>query len=166
MRLTRTVRNTRKGKTECETGEEDGNAVLCKRRISELPEKEYQNEECPLERGGDDPQQKKPPLPQQQRRRMIQIQSQPQPFPKLKQLLCSHPHPLFPPPQQHRIRISQMILHPLPPVLQLQLQLQSQPQFVAAKSLIPVPPKIIYNSSYEGLHVIVSVFLKDSGKIC
>ena len=51
-----------------------------------------------------------------------------------------------------------MILHPLPPALQLQLQ--SHPQFVAAKSLIPVPPKIIYNSSYVGLHVTVSDFFE------
>ncbi len=51
-----------------------------------------------------------------------------------------------------------MILHPLPPALQLQLQ--SQPQFVAAKSLIPVPPKIIYNASYVGLHVTVSDFFE------
>lgn len=69
--------------------------------------------------------------PQQHRRRIIQIQSQP---------LCSHPpHPHPPPfpklpPQQQRIRISQIRLHPFPPVLQPQLQ--SHPQFVAAKSLI------------------------------
>ena len=54
------------------------------------------------------------------------------------------------------------MLPPVPPALQLQLQ--SQPQFVAAKSLIPIPPIIIYNSSYVGLHVTVSGFLESFWK--
>jgi len=86
--------------------------------------------------------------PQQHSRRMIQIQSHPPQ--KLLQLCSQHPlpipqnPPLPPPQQQHRIRISQIMLQPLPPVLQPQLQLQSHPQFVAAKSLMLVPPKDIY----------------------
>ena len=93
-------------------------------------------------------QQKKPlPPPQQHRRRMIQIMSPPHP------LLHPSPHPRpkkpLPPPQKHRRRMIQIILpppHPLPPVVQP----QSQPQFVAATSLISVPPYMFhYNVSYD-----------------
>jgi hypothetical protein len=110
------------------------------------------NGKGPLSEGalpaGTDHQQKQPLWlpPQQHSRRTIQIQSHPPQ--KLEQLCSQHPlpKPQNPPlpPQQHRIRISQIMLPPLPPVLQLQLQLQSHPQFVAAKSLMLVPPKDIY----------------------
>ena len=68
--------------------------------------------------------------------------------------MISHPHPnpppKLPPPQQHRIRISQMILKP-PPDWHPHPQSHPHPQFVAATSLIFVPPELFdYNVSYEG----------------
>lgn len=81
-----------------------------------------------------------PHPPQQNRRRMIHRQLS---FPK-------PPHPLLPPhkppllpPQQHNNRMIQRI-EPQPPSLQLH-----PPQFVAAKSLIFVPPNFSYTVSYD-----------------
>ena len=77
------------------------------------------------------------------------------PFPQpLPQLLPKKP---FPPPQQHRIRISQIQLNPLPPFPHP----QSQPQFVAATSLMIVPPlKFNYTVSYDLWLAHVSKFFK------
>ena len=71
------------------------------------------------------------------------MKSHPKPNPQdVLQLLPPHPHPkLKPPPQQHRrIRIQRMLPPPLPPVVHS----HPQPQFVAAKSLILVPPEIFF----------------------
>ncbi len=71
-------------------------------------------------------------------------------------MMLSHPQPELPPPkrpppnpqpsllspplqQQSRIRIQRIELHPQPDLLLL-----PQPQFVAVKSLIVLPPKIFY----------------------
>ena len=98
--------------------------------------------------------QQKPPLlpPQQHKSSRIQIISYPHPLPH------PLPQPLFPkqppnplPPQQHKIRMSQMILHPFPPLWHPHPQSHPHPQFVAATSLIFVPPELFdYNVSYEG----------------
>lgn len=74
-------------------------------------------------------------------------------------MMLSHPQPELPPPkkpppnphpqpsllspplqQLSRIRIQRIELHPQPP----DLLLLPQPQFVAVKSLIVLPPKIFY----------------------
>lgn len=64
---------------------------------------------------------------------------QPQPQP---------PHPL--PPQQHKIRIRKIRLQPepLPNPQTLPPLSHPHPQFVAAKSLMLVPPKLDYTPSY------------------
>ena len=62
---------------------------------------------------------------------MIQIHSFP-PQPLCSQQPFPQPFPNPLPQQQHRIRISQIVLQLFPPLLQL----QSHPQFVAARSLI------------------------------
>ena len=71
-------------------------------------------------------------------------ESHPKPIPQeLPQELPPHPHPKLKPPlpQQHRrIRIKKMLLEPLPPVVHS----HPQPQFVAAKSLMFVPPDIFF----------------------
>ena len=63
--------------------------------------------------------------------------------------MLSHPQPELPPPkkpppnphpQLSRIRIQRIELHPQPP----DLLLLPQPQFVAVKSLIVLPPKKFY----------------------
>ncbi len=68
--------------------------------------------------------------------------------------------PLPPPQQQHRIRIRKIILHPLPPFPHPHPQ--SQPQFVAATSLI-ISSSIIkfnYTASYEALLARFPCFVK------
>ena len=56
-------------------------------------------------------------------------------------MMLSHPQPELPPLQQlSRIRIQRIELHPQPP----DLLLLPQPQFVAVKSLIVLPPKKFY----------------------
>ena len=83
------------------------------------------------------------------------------PHPNPPPWLCSqHPPPKLPPPQQHRIRISQMILKP-PPDWHPHPQSHPHPQFVAATSLIFVPPELFdYNVSYEGKLAHVSEILE------
>lgn len=74
------------------------------------------------------------------------MKSHPKPIPQdVLQLFPPHPHPHPnpnpPPPQQHkRIRIQMMLFPPLPPVVHS----HPQPQFVAAKSLILIPPEIFF----------------------
>ena len=91
--------------------------------------------------------QQKPPLPppQQHKSSRIQIMSHPHPFPQ-PLFPKQPPHP-FPPPQQHKIRMSQIILHPFPPLWHPHPQ--SQPQLVAATSLILVPPKYVWLQCYH-----------------
>ena len=86
------------------------------------------------------------PHPQQLSNRIQIRASQPQPFPLLKKPLPPpHPQPslLFHPPQNNRIRMIHMQLHPPEVVVCVH-----PPQFVAAKSLIGDTSKIIYSVSY------------------
>ena len=86
--------------------------------------------------------------PQQQHRRIrIQMISQLKPIPQVvPQLLLPHPQPHpnpkppLPPQQHRRIRIQRMLPPPLPP----DVHSHPQPQFVAAKSLMFVPPDIFF----------------------
>ena len=85
--------------------------------------------------------------PQQHRRIRIQMISQLKPIPQVvPQLLLPHPQPHpnpkppLPPQQHRRIRIQRMLPPPLPP----DVHSHPQPQFVAAKSLILVPPDIFF----------------------
>ena len=93
-----------------------------------------------------------PHPPQQNRRRIIHRQLS---FPK-------PPHPLLPPhkppllpPQQHNNRMIQRI-ELQPPSLQLH-----PPQFVAAKSLIFVPPNFSYTVSYDREKKVLRNFQKE-----
>ena len=73
--------------------------------------------------------------PHAQRRMMIQRILHPQePFPKESPHPLSHPQPLLQP----------QLPHPQPDLS------SPQPQFVAAKSLMLLPPENVYSSSYGG----------------
>ena len=96
-----------------------------------------------------------PHPPQQQRRRMIQIQLLSQPFPH------PHPPPLCPhPPQQHRSRMIQIMLLPHPDAGAS----HPHPQFVAAKSLMLIPPELSLHFQY--MHHGMSDFHFEDEKCC
>lgn len=88
------------------------------------------------------------------------IHSQQLPLPlshelKMPLLPQPQPHPLLPPHANNR----RMIQIQLPPKPQLLFrELFEQPQFVAVKSLILLPPCFIYGLLYAGKHVNVSAF--------
>jgi len=97
---------------------------------------------------------------------MIHSQQLPLPSPEPKKpLLPPQPHPLLPPqpPHANNRRIIQMQLPPKPQLLLRELF--EQPQFVAVKSLIFLPPRIIYALLYAGKHVNVSVFFPNFGLV-
>lgn len=74
------------------------------------------------------------------------------PFPVLHPQLPPPKHPKLFPPQQQSRRIKKIMLHPLLPP-----DVHSQPQFVAAKSLILCSSKdFVYTPSYEFLLATVS----------
>ncbi len=99
-----------------------------------------------------------PHPPQQQRRRMIQIQLLSQPFPH------PHPPPLCPhPPQQHRSRMIQIMLLPHPPHPDAGAS-HPHPQFVAAKSLMLIPPELSLHFQY--MHHGMSDFHFEDEKCC
>ena len=104
------------------------------------------------------------PPPQKQDRSRIQISHSQQSFPpqplfllpRSPQLLL--PQPLPQPPQNSKRMIQMQLLPkiPLPQLLLLLQELLLQPQFVAVKSLILVPPHFIYALLYAGEPVNVS----------
>lgn len=100
------------------------------------------------------------PPPQKQERSRIQISHSQQSLPPL--FPQPHPPPKIPPPlppQQHNNRIIQIQFPPKKPLLFPPLQeLFAQPQFVAVKSLILLPPSFIYGLLYDPVPVNVSCF--------
>ncbi len=86
--------------------------------------------------------------------------SHPHPFPQ-PLFPKQPPHPL-PPPQQHKIRMSQIILHPFPPLWHPHPQ--SQPQLVAATSLMLIPPELSLHFQY--MHHGMSDFHSEDEKCC
>lgn len=97
------------------------------------------------------PPKRPPPLPHRQEIRRIQmimsqllLLSQPLPHPPPRR-----PPPLPHPPQQNNRRMIQIQLPPIsPPLLLPHPQLFPQPQFVAVKSLIVLPPSFVYGLFY------------------
>ena len=103
------------------------------------------------------------PHPLQRSRRRIMIQQlspfplpqlllQPIPFPQQAQRRMMihrmlHPQELFPKESPHPLSHPQLLLHPQFPHPQPGLS-SPHPQFVAAKSLMLLPPENVYNSSY------------------
>ena len=86
-----------------------------------------------------------PLLPHMQRRMMIQRILLQELFPQESPQLFPHPHPQ---PILHPQLVSQPELHPHPPL--------SSQQFVAAKSLILIPPEFLYTLSYvPGANVLL-----------